>query len=101
MFGEQHELPMRPGPARVVWGLSLTQTAALFAGALLSWRFAGLVPPLPFKNFLLAHAHHLLPLAAAAVLCFAKEGRTGLNLAVYLFYLAAFRFRRRDYPWRR
>jgi len=100
MFGEHHPLTPKSAPARVAWGLSLTQLLVLGFGAGLSYRLARVVPPLPFENFFLAHVHHLLPLGIAALLLFAREGKTGLNLAVYLAYLAAYKARRKIYTWR-
>lgn len=101
MFGEHHPLTPKAGPAKVAWGLSLTHLLVLGIGAGLSYRLARIVPPLPFKNFVLAHVHHFVPLGAAALLLFAREGKTGLNLAVYLAYLVAYKVRRKVYIWRR
>lgn len=101
MYGEQHPLVQKTGPTRIVWGLSLVQLLALGAGGILSYRLAQVIPPLPFKNFVVAHVHHLIPLGLAAFLCFAREAKTGLNLAAYLLYLLAFKLRPRTFIWRR
>lgn len=100
MFGEHHPLAPKEGAAKVAWGLSLTQLLVLGFGAGLSYRLARIVPPLPFENFVFAHIHHALPLGIAALLLFARERKTGLNLAVYLSRLAAYKARRKIYTWR-
>lgn len=101
MFGEHHPLTRKTGPAKIAWGLSLPQLLALLAGGYLSYRLSQITPALPVRNFVFAHAHHLVPLGLAALLTFARHGGTGMNFAVYLFYLVAYRFRRKTFIWRR
>lgn len=101
MFGEHHPLSPKVGPVKIIWGLSFTQILAIGVGASLSYKLARIIPPLPVGNLLLAHIHHMAPLAAAVVLTMARERKTGLNLAVYLAYLIAFKLRRKVFVWRR
>lgn len=99
MFGHHHSLTRQTGPAKIAWGLSLPQILSLLTGAYLSYRLSQMVPALPFNNFVLSHLHHMIPLGIIALITFARHSRTGLNFAVYLVLAAAYRFRRKDYPW--
>ncbi len=101
MFGHHHPLTRSTGPTKIAWGLSLSQILALLTGGYLSFRLSQVVPALPFGNFVLAHLHHLLPLGVITLLAFGRHGKTGLNYAVYLYYVAAYRLRRKKYTWRR
>lgn len=101
MFGHHHPLTRNTGPTRIAWGLSLSQILALLTGGYLSFRLSQVVPALPFDSFVFAHLHHLFPLGAIALLTFARHGKTGLNYAVYLYYAATYRLRRKKYVWKR
>mgnify|MGYP000518946045 CR=1 FL=1 len=101
MYGQHHPLAQRTGPTKIAWGLSLPQILTLLAGGCLSYRLSQIVPALPFKNIVFAHLHHLIPLGLAALFIFARHGRTGLNFAVYLYYMTAYRLRRKTFVWRR
>lgn len=101
MLGQHHPLSRRTGPAKIAWGLSLPQLLALLTGGWLSFRLSQIVPALPLDSFALAHLHHLAPLALAALLVFARHGGTGLNYAVYLAHIVAYRLRRKTFEWRR
>lgn len=101
MYGEHHPLTPPASPAKVAWGLNVTQLLVLGIGAGLSYRLAHVIPPLPVKNFFFAHVHHFIPLGVTALLLFAREGKTGMNLAAYLASLAAYKFRRKTFVWRR
>ncbi len=102
MYGEYHLLTKKPSPPKVVWGLSFPQVVAFLVGGKLSWEFAKLVPPLPLENPVLAHAHHLLPLAFVLALLYVREEKTGLPLYKYAYYWLRFRLRRgRTFVWKR
>lgn len=101
MFGQHHPLTQKTGPAKVAWGLSLPQVLALLTGGYLSFRLSQIIPALPLDSLVFAHLHHLTPLGLIALLAFARHGRTGLNYAVYIAYIVAYRLRRKEYPWRR
>lgn len=101
MFGQYHPLTEKTGPARIAWGLSLTQILALLFGAQLSYKMFQYVPPLPMGNMVLARAHCLIPLGVIVLLVFAREGRTGMNYGEYLFRLLSYKFRKKTYAWRR
>ena len=76
MYGQQHPLMEKPGYSKVVWGLTFPQLIAILIGGKLSYEFSRIVPALPVKNVVIAHIHHLIPLAITLALLYAREQKT-------------------------
>lgn len=102
MYGHQHPLMERPGNSKVVWGLTFPQLIAILIGGKLSFDFSKIVPALPVKNVVIAHMHHLLPLAIALILLYAREQKTGLLLYQYVCNWIKFKLKKnRTFDWKR
>lgn len=102
MYGQHHPLTKKPAPPKVVWGLNFPQIVAILIGGKLSYDFAKLVPPLPVKNPIFAHVHHLLPLGALLALLYVREEKTGLLLYQYVYHLVKFKLKRdKTFVWKR
>ncbi|MCL6561178.1 MAG: hypothetical protein K6U74_20800, partial [Firmicutes bacterium] len=89
------------GAPKILYGLTLTQVIALAVGAKLSYEFSQVVPALPFKNFVFAHVHHLVPLALMYLLVSARESKTNLYLWQYVYQWLNLRFRNKIFVWKR
>jgi hypothetical protein len=102
MYGQQHPIMERSGASKVVWGLTFYQLAALLLGGKLSFEFSKVVPALPVNNVVIAHIHHLLPLAAVLILFYAREQKTGLLLYQYAYHWICFKLKQnRVFTWKR
>ncbi len=84
-----------------MFGLTLTQLAALLVGAKLSYDLSKIIPAIPVKTFAVAHIHHMIPLYIAGIAAMAKQSKTGLPVASYFYYWLKFMLRRKVYVWRR
>ena len=101
MFGEHHPLSPIQGAPKILWGLTMTQVIAVAVGAKLSCEFSKIVPALPFKNFVFAHVHHLIPLALTYLLVSARESKTNMYLWRYAYNWLSLKFRNRIFVWKR
>ncbi|OPX90835.1 MAG: hypothetical protein A4E53_00815 [Pelotomaculum sp. PtaB.Bin104] len=101
MFGHQHPLSQKPASGKIIAGLNFFQLVVVLLGAKVSYELSKIIPAIPVKNFALAHIHHLIPLLLAFIAVFTKESKTGLPIAVYIYYLALFKSRKKTFVWRR
>jgi hypothetical protein len=102
MYGQQHPLMEKPGYSKVVWGLTFPQLIAILIGGKLSYEFSRIVPALPVKNAVIAHIHHLIPLAITLALLYAREQKTGLLLYQYIYHWLRFKLKQnRVFTWKR
>lgn len=102
MYGQQHPLMGKPAVSKVVWGLTFPQLIAIMIGGKLSYEFSKIVPALPVKNVIIAHVHHLIPLAFTLILLYAREQKTGLLLYQYIYHWIKFKLKQnRTYLWKR
>ena len=101
MFSEHHPLSSLGEQTKIVWNLTLVQLIAISVGGKLSYEFAQVVPPLPIKNFIFAHIHHLIPLLITYLLVSAKEVKTGLPLWKYVYNWFVQKFTKDIYVWKK
>ncbi len=102
MYGQQHPLMEKPGYSKVVWGLTFPQLIAILIGGKLSYEFAKVVPAIPINNVVIAHVHHLIPLALTLILLYTREQKTGLLLYQYIFCWIKFKLKQnRIFVWKR
>ncbi len=101
MFGHLHPLSQKSASGKIIAGLNFFQLIVVLAGAKMSYDFSGIVPALPFKNFIIAHIHHMVPLILSAIGVLVRESKTGLPIAVYLYSWLFFVLRRKTFIWRR
>lgn len=102
MYREHHPLAYDTGRGEKLIG-SLTGREVLWwgLGLFLTYQMAQVVPPLPLSNFVFRYVHYLLPLAGTLLLCYGREGKSGMTLFSYIVSYLLFIRRQRTFVWQK
>jgi hypothetical protein len=101
MYGEQHEIPYNSRiKERFLGPLSFSETLWIGGGLIFAYQMAKVVPPIG-KQPIFSYFHYFIPPALSFFIAKAEHRKTGKTYWRYFLMIAAGKFRKRTFTYRR